>query len=247
MTEEATAPISQQDRRRLSPIAACFWPTIAGMAGGMFPGFVHGFALGISRQRASDGSFTGTALLLFLSISAAAATYLYFDREMLKSRILQLVPDLIAGMRIGPALLVALCVPLGLLGTLHWGLTTPQAMKTLLHSAPLWYWLSIAVPVVLIGPFAEEVFFRGFVWDRLSAAKPAGRVGVISAALFLGTHIVNGLLAPLLVLPLAIVLTTIRLRGLGLGMCMLAHMLYNGTIILGNFIQTNAGQIQAPF
>jgi membrane protease YdiL (CAAX protease family) len=215
------------------------------MASGMLPGFVVGFVSAITR-RASDSSFSGAALLLILSISAMGATYLYFDREMLKSRIQQLVPDLIAGMRIGPSLLVALCVPLGVLGTLHWGLTTPQTTKTLLQSAPLWYWFGIAVPVVLIGPFAEEIFFRGFVWDRLSAAMPAGRAGVISAALFLGTHIVNGILAPVLVLPLAIVLTTLRLRGLGLGMCVLAHTLYNGTIILGNFIQTNAGQIHAP-
>nr|WP_249141599.1 CPBP family intramembrane glutamic endopeptidase [Bradyrhizobium diazoefficiens] len=125
-------------------------------------------------------------------------------------------------------------------------MTTPQIARNFLHDVPPIYWLTIAIPYVIVGPLAEEVFFRGNAWDRLSSVMPSWKAGTISAALFLGPHIFNGLVAPLFVLPLTIIVTVLRLRRVGLGVCVAAHVIYNGTIILGNFLQTYVGPLHTP-
>lgn len=233
-----------------SLIRGCFWRTIGALGSGVLVGFVMGFFATITRyispQNVTAREISFVQLTVILSILASSATYLYFDRKELKSRIQQLLPDLNAGMRRPASLLILLCIPFGVLGTIHWAITTPQIAKNFMQDASSIRWIAIAASFILVGPFAEEAFYRGLVWDRLSNAMPSWKVGTISAALFLGAHIFNGLLAPLLVLPLTIILTLLRMRRIGLGMCMLAHGIYNGTIILGNFVQTHSALFYAP-
>ncbi|MGJ4929906.1 CPBP family intramembrane glutamic endopeptidase [Bradyrhizobium sp. HKCCYLS2038] len=204
-------------------------------------GFVVGFARAISHPPSRPPeALSGHAqdAITLLSIVMASAMCLFLARDNLKETLRQLIPDLTSGIRRPISLLVLLCLPLGLFGSLIWAATTPQMAKDALRDTSPLYWLVIAVPIVIIGPAAEEIFYRGHLWDRLGAVMPHWKAGTISAAFFLAVHVVNGLLAPLFVLPLAVILTVLRLRHAGLGVCIAAHCIYNGTIILGNVLQT---------
>jgi membrane protease YdiL (CAAX protease family) len=232
-------------------VRGCALQVLAALASGVAIGFVVGF-FGGATGLISQGKTTVREIAFFqqvgnLSILMAGATYLFFARDGLRERLRQFLPDLMNGLRRPLSLLILFCVPLGLLGTLHWGMTTPQIAKNFLHDVPPVYWLTIAIPVVIVAPVAEEVFFRGYVWDRLSTVMPSWKAGTISAALFLGPHIFNGIVAPLFVLPLTIILTVLRLRRAGLGVCVAGHLIYNGTIILGNFLQTYVARLHIAF
>ncbi|MCP3467167.1 CPBP family intramembrane glutamic endopeptidase [Bradyrhizobium sp. CCGUVB23] len=189
---------------------------------------------------------------VFLISAATSAVLLYFDRRSLKHRVSRLLPELAAGVRSnGAVALVALCIPLGVFGTFYWGLTGPKtitngvAIKSALANAPLFLWIGKAATIVLLVPFAEEMFYRGYVWDRLSTAMTPVLVGAISAALFLAAHVLNGIAYPLYVLPITAILTAIRLQGVGLSMCLLAHVLYNAVNVLGTFVQVHDGVFRA--
>lgn len=232
-------------------VRGCFWRVLAVMASGISVGFVVGFVgafVGAITRSTSSHQITArdialVQLIAMLSMLIASATCLFLAREGLKERLRQLLPDLTNGLRRPVSLLILLCVPLGLFGTIHWAMTTPQMTKSFLQDLHPIYWLAIAVPAVIVIPVAEEIFYRGYVWDRLSSVMPPWKAGTITAALFASAHIINGLLAPLLVLPLTIILTVLRLRRTGLGACVFAHGVYNGTIILGNFLQTYIGPL----
>jgi membrane protease YdiL (CAAX protease family) len=219
----------------------CLRRVFAVMVSGMSVGFVVGFVRAITHPPSrplEELNVFSSDLITVLSILMASAMCLFLTRDNLKERLRQLIPDLTSGLRRPISLLMLLCVPLGLFGSLVWATTTSQMTKDALHDWSPIYWLVIAVPIVIVGPAAEEIFYRGHLLDRLSVAMPPWKAGTISAALFLAAHIVNGILAPLLVLPLTVILTVLRLRRAGLGVCIAAHGIYNGTIILGNFLQT---------
>ncbi|MBR0827625.1 CPBP family intramembrane metalloprotease [Bradyrhizobium manausense] len=234
-------------------VRGCFWRVLAALASGVPVTFVIAFVVsfvGAATRSASllraTKEFWYLESLTILSIFMVSATYLYFARDGLKERLRQFPPELINGLRRPVSLLILVCVPLGLLGTVQWAMTTTQLTKNFLHDMPPIFWLTIAVLLVIVAPVAEEIFYRGYVWDRLSSIMPPWKAATISAALFLGSHLPNGILTPLLVLPLTIVLTVLRLRGVGVGVCVLAHGVYNGTIILGNVVQTYVAPLPIP-
>ena len=238
---DAPPPLESQ----WSVVGVCALQVIATLAGPIIVGFVMGFVGGaahlLTANQNTAGDLAFFQLIAIVSLFTAAAMNLYFARDRLKGRLLQLLPDMAEGLRRPVSLLVLLCLPLGLLGTLHWAMTTPQATKTFLHETSPFIWLGYAVALAVVTPVAEEIFYRGYVWNRLSSLMPSWKAGTISAAIFLSAHIPNGLVAPLLVLPLTIIVTVMRLRRVGLGLCVAAHAIYNGTILLGNVVQTYLG------
>lgn len=246
---EQVAGIANTDEGAWSSIRACFWPILAALGAGFLVGFIDGFVGGFISgfMRSAGGLHTydsyikGLPLIIF-SVLATSLVFLLFDRKVLRSRMKQVLSDWTLHASSGLSFLfLAICVLLGLLVTSAWGLSASLATRALYANASSLVWIGLAGSICLLGPLAEEFYFRGFVWDRLSATMSPRRVGIVSALLFLSMHFVNGLLAPLFLIPLATVLTMIRIRGLGLGVCVLAHALYNGTIILGYFLQTHAG------
>jgi membrane protease YdiL (CAAX protease family) len=170
------------------------------MASSVLIGFVMGFVATIthyiSPRHITAREIGFFQVLLTLSILAGSATYLFFARGELKETLRRFLSDLTDGLRRPVSLLILPCVPLGVFGTIHWAMITPQMTKNFLHDMPPTYWLAIALPAVVVVPVAEEVFYRGFVWDRLSSAMPPWKASTITAALFISAHIVNGILAP---------------------------------------------------
>ncbi|HEX7287578.1 MAG TPA: CPBP family intramembrane glutamic endopeptidase [Candidatus Angelobacter sp.] len=94
---------------------------------------------------------------------------------------------------------------------------------------------------VLIAPFVEEFFFRGFLYPAL--ARHAGReIAVIAtAAAFSLLHLEQLALAwaPLLILfAVGVVLTLVRARTNSVAICVLMHMGYNFSLFTMVFIAT---------
>lgn len=82
-----------------------------------------------------------------------------------------------------------------------------------------------ALVVIVIGPVAEETFFRGFVYQGLRGSLGVAGAAVISAGLFAGAHADIGLLVPAFLSGL--VLTWVFVRTGCLGPAILAHSLQN--------------------
>ena len=82
-----------------------------------------------------------------------------------------------------------------------------------------------ALVVIVIGPVAEETFFRGFVYRGLRGSLGVAGAAVISAGLFAGAHADIGLLVPAFLSGL--VLTWVFVRTGCLGPAILAPSLQN--------------------
>ncbi|MDO8491069.1 MAG: CPBP family glutamic-type intramembrane protease [Dehalococcoidia bacterium] len=87
-----------------------------------------------------------------------------------------------------------------------------------------------ALLAVVVAPFAEETFFRGFVFSGLSRRFGFWGGAIISAALFAAAHASLGALIPIFLLGLLLAALYARTRSLWLPMT--AHALYNGLAVL---------------
>ena len=83
---------------------------------------------------------------------------------------------------------------------------------------------------VIIAPFCEEVFFRGFVFPGLRHGMPLGWAIIISSLLFGVAHADPGSFPVLFVLGLA--LAFLRWRTQSIWPCIMLHMLNNGIAAL---------------
>ena len=90
--------------------------------------------------------------------------------------------------------------------------------------------VNVAV-AVLVGPFAEEVFFRGFLLAALIAPLGAFRAAAVSSALFAVGHVDAGVIAPFFVTGL--LLSWLYLKTRSIWPPMLAHAGQNTVAIIG--------------
>ena len=74
------------------------------------------------------------------------------------------------------------------------GIFLPEGLDESLPLDEARGWLFVVV--VLLGPFAEEVFFRGFVFTGLAWKWGPRNAALVSAALFAASHLSVGLLVP---------------------------------------------------
>jgi uncharacterized protein len=95
---------------------------------------------------------------------------------------------------------------------------------------------------VIVAPFVEEIFFRGFLYPALARRVGIGSSVALTAAFFAAVH--QGQLAHAWV-PLAwlfivgLVLTLVRVRTKSVATCVLIHMAYNATLFAFLFHQTH--------
>ena len=90
--------------------------------------------------------------------------------------------------------------------------------------------VNVAV-AVLIGPFAEEVFFRGFLLAALASSLGTLRAAALASALFAVAHIEVGVMVPFFVTGL--LLSWLYLRTRSIWPPMLAHAGQNTLAIIG--------------
>ena len=96
--------------------------------------------------------------------------------------------------------------------------------------------------VVLVGPFFEEIFFRGFLFVGLKAS----RVGVIATVfstslIWAALHLQYNLFGIGQILVMGLVLGTVRHRTESLWSPLIIHMLWNGAAMLATALYVNSG------
>ena len=98
------------------------------------------------------------------------------------------------------------------------------------HGMPLWAgWLA----VMLIGPIAEELAFRGLMWVAVArlARHPAGAV-VFTSALFVVAHLPQDVWRVLGLCGAALILSLLRVFTRGVGASIVAHVTANTMLTL---------------
>lgn len=96
--------------------------------------------------------------------------------------------------------------------------------------------------IVLWGPFAEEILFRGFILAGLISWLGEVRAAVISAALFAAAHIEISSMIPIFIL--GIILAWLYLRTRSLWPPIIAHSLWNILVVFITLL-IESGQIPA--
>lgn len=113
-----------------------------------------------------------------------------------------------------------------LLTALHLNLqTNDQLILQNAKTAPLTTYATL-IASVIIAPFCEEIFFRGFVFMGLLNALPLGAAIVLSALIFAVAHADVGSFAVLFIIGLA--LAFLRWRTRSIWPSMILHLLNNG-------------------
>jgi membrane protease YdiL (CAAX protease family) len=94
--------------------------------------------------------------------------------------------------------------------------------------------LGVTLAIGLLGPFAEELLFRGLVWGYVEGRFGPRSAWAISSLLFAGAHWEPAHIA--LVLPIGILLGWVRWRSASLWPCVLAHIINNSLVVWWAFL-----------
>ncbi len=94
--------------------------------------------------------------------------------------------------------------------------------------------LGATLAIGLLGPFAEELLFRGLVWGYVEGRFGPRSAWAISSLLFAGAHWEPAHIA--LVLPIGILLGWVRWRSASLWPCVVAHTINNTLIVWWAFL-----------
>ena len=108
---------------------------------------------------------------------------------------------------------------------LGWTSLTPPELPAAVRGAEGFARLAAAFVVIVVGPVAEETFFRGFVFQGLRQRFGLVGAAALSSAFFAAAHGDAGLLAPAFMSGL--ILTWVFVKTRCLGPAILAHSLQN--------------------
>jgi membrane protease YdiL (CAAX protease family) len=89
---------------------------------------------------------------------------------------------------------------------------------------------TVAITAVIIAPFAEETFFRGFLFAGISKRWGYSWGVIVSGALFAVAHIGSGGLVPIFIL--GMLLAWLYIKTGSLWPCIFAHFAYNSLALL---------------
>jgi membrane protease YdiL (CAAX protease family) len=85
----------------------------------------------------------------------------------------------------------------------------------------------VALVTAAISPFAEEIFFRGFLFTNMRAYAGYGATIVVTSAYFALMHFDSTMVVPLLVLPFGLILGLARERYGSVRPAIYLHMVWN--------------------
>lgn len=114
--------------------------------------------------------------------------------------------------------------------------TNDQVLLDRSKSAPYTTYATLLVAVI-VAPFCEEIFFRGFVFMGMSKAMPVWLAVIASAFIFAFAHADLGSFAVLFIIGIALAFLRWRTHSLWPGI--LLHMLNNGLGALAVFLTMN--------
>ncbi len=115
-------------------------------------------------------------------------------------------------------------------------LIDPGARLYLPPDVSLWLNLSIVFVVAFVTPLPEELFFRGWLWTGLRRHWGILPTALLTSVLWLAMHSMQGILKPVLLLPVAIVLAMARHFGRSVRAPMSVHMIYNLAVAIAPWV-----------
>jgi uncharacterized protein len=94
-------------------------------------------------------------------------------------------------------------------------------------------WTVLIVITVVGAPFVEELFFRGLVQGAFTRRVGATPALFLTALVFAAVHVTDeGILAPIILLPMALILGYLKQRTGRLAPGMIAHAVFNATVLV---------------
>jgi membrane protease YdiL (CAAX protease family) len=85
---------------------------------------------------------------------------------------------------------------------------------------------------ICLAPLSEELFLRGWMWTRLRRTWSVGSTAMLTGGIWLLAHLANGIGAPVVLLPLAVILSAARHVGQSVRASLAIHASYNLMILL---------------
>jgi membrane protease YdiL (CAAX protease family) len=161
----------------------------------------------------------GTASVLFFSARARATTIGFGDRR--------------EGLGNVPVERLSVILALGAVIAAYAVLVSVASHRarpdqvSLMLSVSGWLTVTFLAIVVVVAPVAEELFFRGWLWVGLRGHWSAVPTAVLTGLLWDAIHIEGGIVRPLLLLPVALILSTARHFGESVRAPIALHALYN--------------------
>lgn len=111
-----------------------------------------------------------------------------------------------------------------------WNGLVPQWVATWRQASP-WTVGAFAVTTVVLAPFAEELFFRGWLWTGLRRHWRAFPTALLTCVLWLAMHLELSLVLPLFLLPTAVILGFAR-HFCGIRAAIIVHAIYNSVVVI---------------
>jgi membrane protease YdiL (CAAX protease family) len=180
------------------------------------PAFVVGFIGALSLRVAGIRLDTApTAQLVINGLGAFGAQCVLLLAAWIRGRMVG-QGDLRAGWSVRPVrkklLIALLMVVTGLYAAflavaVH--IARPEIAEQFL-SKSLWLQIPILLVVLVLAPVAEELFFRGWLWNALSKHWGALLTASVTGFLWLFVHLEQGIFMPAALLPIAVILALAR-------------------------------------
>ncbi|HEX4556839.1 MAG TPA: CPBP family intramembrane glutamic endopeptidase [Xanthobacteraceae bacterium] len=111
-----------------------------------------------------------------------------------------------------------------------WNGVFPQWVSNWRGASP-WTLIAFTVGTVILAPFAEELFYRGWLWTGVRQHWRAFPTALLSCGLWLLSHIDRGLLVPIMLIPTAVILGFAR-HFCGIRAAIILHGIYNLVVVL---------------
>jgi membrane protease YdiL (CAAX protease family) len=113
-----------------------------------------------------------------------------------------------------------------------WNGLAPEWLASWRQASP-WTMAAFAVATVVLAPFAEELFFRGWLWTALRRHWRTFPTALLTCGFWSLIHLERGLALPLILLPTAIMLGFAR-QFRGIRAAIILHATYNlvGVLVL---------------
>jgi len=111
-----------------------------------------------------------------------------------------------------------------------WNGVFPRWVSSWRGESP-WTLMAFTLGTVILAPFAEELFYRGWLWTGLRQHWRAFPTALLSCSLWLISHIDRGLLVPIILIPTAVILGFAR-HFCGIRAAITLHAIYNFVVVL---------------
>jgi membrane protease YdiL (CAAX protease family) len=205
---------------------------------GFFLGFATVFVRGLTRD-ASQLEITPTLTHLLTTVGALGFCIVLLYSASIRGRI-EGGGDRPLGLGVAPIARLPIIIGLSIVAVLYAALIDVYAFVSVYaydpelvfqsSSVPLWLALFDSLVFIVLGPLAEELFFRGWLWTGLRKHWGVQPTGMVTAVMWLLPHLERGIGTVVVLLFPALILTIARRVGKSVRATIFIHAIYNLTL-----------------